>query len=123
MSEDELARARAKAAGSEEILPASTVERLKAEHPGVDLHLLNAGAMTAVFKAPPYAEWRRFKTMYMDTAQRPMAMEALCFGCLVYPTAVEFREMLQRKPAIAESFGSRLVALAAPEEELVEKKL
>jgi hypothetical protein len=121
-TEDQLALKRAQAAGAGD-LPAEVIARLKAENPGVDLLLLNAGPYTGVFKSPPYAEWQRFKSMFWDKAHQSKALETLCFGCLVYPEPDAFRAMLQKKPGIADQWGARLVAMGGPEQEVVEKKL
>lgn len=124
MSDNDVARARAaKSGASDEPLSAAIIEKLKAEHAGIDLRLMSADGFTAVFKAPPWPEWKRFRALYMDAARRPDALETLCYGCLVYPSAEEFRAMLGRKPALAESWGAKLVAAAGPEQEGIEKKL
>jgi hypothetical protein len=100
-----------------------TIAKLKAANPGAELVLLQAAGEEAVFRTPPYAEWKRFKSLYLDPAQRPMALETLVFGCLVHPAATDMREVLNRRPALAEVFGERLASAAGMGAEAVEKKL
>lgn len=101
---------------------AELLERMKGEHPGEDLLSLRSGSAVAIFRSPPYAEWKRFRSLFLDPAKRSDALETLVYGCLVFPTAPELRVMINRKPALAESWGGHLAAAAGMGAEVVEKK-
>jgi hypothetical protein len=90
------------------------IATLKVENPGFELHLLTNDDTEAqvVVKTPSEGEWRRFRSMSSDDAQRAMALRALVLGCVVYPTMPEFAAMLDRRPGLAETFGSKLVDIA-----------
>jgi hypothetical protein len=99
------------------------IAKAKAEHADTTLYLYTVGEDQVVMKTPPPAEWTRFRTMYMDAAQRPRAMHALVYGCLVCPSAAEFGQMLERRPALCEVFGEKLSTAAGLGAEVEEKKL
>ena len=101
---------------------AELFERIKAEHPGEDLILCRSLGQVAVFRSPPYAEWKRFKAMYLDAAKRGDANETLAYGCLVFPTSQELRVIFNKKPALADLWASSLASAAGMGAEVVEKK-
>jgi hypothetical protein len=97
--------------------------KVRADNPGLELHHIVAGDEEIVVKSPPRAEWKRFRAMYLDPAQRPLALETLLFGCLVHPDAAGLNAILERRPAFAEVFGEKLASAAGLGTEAVEKKL
>lgn len=90
------------------------IAKLKADNPGAELHLLTNDETEAevVVKTPSEPEWRRFRSMSSDDSQRAMALRSLVLACVVRPPMEEFAEMLERKPGLAETFGSKLVDIA-----------
>jgi len=98
------------------------LEKLRADNPGEELLLLRSGNVVAVFRSPPYQEWKRFRTMYHDEAKRADALETLVFGCVVFPTPQELRAGLNRRPALYEAWGNRLADAAGGGAEVIEKK-
>lgn len=99
------------------------IARAKSASPGADLRLLSSGGDEVICKVPPRAEWKRFRSMILDPAQRPAALETLVMGCLVHPGPAELAAMLERRPALAEVFGEKLAAAAGLGAEATEKKL
>jgi hypothetical protein len=90
------------------------IAKLKQAHPDAELSLIkddNSGAEVVV-KTPSEPEWRRFRSMSSDENQRAMALRVLVIACVVQPPPDAFAEMLERKPGLAETFGSKLVEIA-----------
>ena len=90
------------------------IAKLKQAHPDAELSHIkddNTGAEVVV-KTPNDGEWRRFRSMSSDDAQRANALRTLVIACVVHPAPAEFMAMLERKPGLAETFGNKLVEIA-----------
>lgn len=105
--------------------PPEVVDRVKNENPGVELRQLTADDTedTFIFKAPTRGEYKRFRKMANDPGQRSEAIEALFWGCLVYPPAQEVRAIMELRPGLADTFGDKLTDWAGAGQEVREKKL
>ncbi len=120
---DELAARRAQDEGSSSF-PAEVIERVKLAHPNSELRELTTEEGIAIIcKAPNRGEYKRFKSMVVDPAQKSMALEALLFGCCVHPSTSELGSLLERRPAYAEVYGEKLAGWAGAGQEVTEKKL
>ena len=96
--------------------------RLRSEH-GDDLHKLEASEVSIVARPPTNAEYRRFRAKTADERTRPDALEELALSCLIHPSRAEFEKILQRKPALADVFGAKLLEIAGITGEADAKKL
>jgi hypothetical protein len=109
-------------AGTE--LPPEVIDKVRAAHGGLELKLLTAEDGTQVIaKAPNRGEWKRYRSMINDPAQRASAYEALFFGCVVYPTGGQLTALIEGRPGYCETFGERLAAWSGAGQEVTEKKL
>src|SRR5688572_3488954 len=99
------------------------IAKVKAEHSGAELRQFSTPDGAVICRAPSRGEFKRFRTMYLDAQQRPGALEALLYGCVVHPDRKVLGELLERRPGLAETFGSELAAWAGLGEEVVQKKL
>lgn len=108
-------------------LEQAQIDKLKAEHPNVELHQVRVGegdreAMIVV-KVPDRARWIRFKEQAADKNRKALALEALVHDCAVFPSKAEVMALLESRPALCESFGGQIVELAGLEETVVARKL
>lgn len=103
------------------MLDASLVDRLKAEHG--EVYLVRAAGAEVVVRPPRRAEYRRFRALVMDESRRADALERLVRDCTVHPAPEELDDLLERKPALAEVVGAKLLELAGAQEEAEIKKL
>lgn len=97
-------------------LDPAIVADLKAKH-GDDLRTLTAGGVTVIVKSPTRAVWTQFRAATADATKRVVALEQLCRSCIINPSPEDLGALFERKPGLAESFGSRLVELAGAMEE------
>jgi hypothetical protein len=90
------------------------IAQLKAKHPNAELHLLTNDdtGTEVVVKTPNDAEWRRFRSMSSDDAQRANALRTLVIACVVQPDPAAFTSMLDSRPGLSETFGNKLVEIA-----------
>ena len=95
------------------------VAAIKATYPAAQ-HLV-CGEDEVVVRPPDRQTWRRFKSELADEAKKPNAVENLLIGCTLLPDQAELAAMLDRKPALAELFGSKVVTLAVGEAEVTVK--
>lgn len=94
----------------------STKDAVLAKFP--EAKVLGAGEHEIIARVPGRAEYRRFKTLALDERRRVDAAETLLRDCCLYPEPKELGELLERAPALAESFGSKLLELAGMEQEV-----
>lgn len=103
------------------------VDKLKAAHPGADLQVVTAGGgdreVSVVVKVPNRERWMRFKTQAADAHRKLLALESLVIDSVVHPSPGELAQLLEARPALAETFGSMIAELAGLEETVVAKKL
>lgn len=79
-------------------------------------------AVSVFVKRVPKADWKRFRSMASDDAQRADALETLTWACVVYPDAAGFGAMLEERPGLAEKIGGKLVDMAGGEKSAEVKK-
>jgi hypothetical protein len=97
------------------------IDALKADHG--QLHVLEACDRAIIVKMPSRQEYRKFKTMGMDAQKRPDALEVLVKLVTVHPVRHELEAMFEQLPALAETFGGKVVELAGAVEDASVKKL
>lgn len=96
------------------------INELKAKHENVYVLTAKSGESIAV-RSPNDPEWGLFQD---DREKRgPRALKNLVRMCLLHPSQSELYEIFNRKPALANIFGARLVELAGLEEEAEVKKV
>jgi hypothetical protein len=73
---------------------------------------LTAGGETVVAVPPSRQTWRRFKSFVTNEQKRADAFEVLLVDCVVYPDRQGLEAILERMPALAETFGDAVAELA-----------
>lgn len=92
----------------------NVLEKVKEQHPGgVELKVKIGGEELSIVVVPPSRIiWRKFKLCIQDERKRPDAFEALVRDCCRWPDAAALDAMLERRPALAETFGDAVAELA-----------
>jgi hypothetical protein len=106
-----------------EKLDEKQIAALKAKHGVDELHVLSASGVRVIVKAPTRDVWMRFKDLAADAKRRRVAFEYLLTACAVHPEGEGVAAILDKKPALAESFGAKLCEMAGLEEEARAEKL
>jgi regulator of sirC expression with transglutaminase-like and TPR domain len=88
-----------------------------------EVYLLSAAGEHVVATVPSSAQFQQFKDYAADDRKRTRALETLTRACVVYPDALAMDVLLERRPGLATSFGSKLVELAGAVEDVEAKKL
>lgn len=105
------------------------IEKVKAAHPGVELHLLTVESKhadrvyQAIAKVPNRDRWMRFKAQLRDDTRKAVAFEGLVRDMVVHPDPQALDSLLEQRPALAESFGGQISELAGLEEKVHARKL
>jgi hypothetical protein len=101
------------------------LERIKAENPGVELHLVSSPetGVDVVVRKPKEDEWRRFRAMQADDEQRSGALRLLAIHSSVFPKGAEFMAMLAEFPGMAETVGAKLIKIAGVDGTATSRKL
>jgi hypothetical protein len=93
-----------------------TKQQVLAEHPGALTVTIPAtnydDEFECMVKRPPRGEWKRFRAMSSDEAQRSEALEMLTKACIVHPPLPEFMKLLDQRPGLTEAIGAELVEVA-----------
>lgn len=95
-------------------IPEKTLEELKAKH-GDDVFVLTSPEsegdlqVQVAFKRPTRGIYRKYKAESVDEKKKTIAIENLAMACLIHPTPEEFDALLDRMPALADSFGLSLM--------------
>ena len=76
-----------------------------------------------IVKVPGRAEYRRFKTLGLDERRRVDAGETLLRDCCLSPDAKGLADLLERAPALAETFSGKLLELAGMAQEVAARDL
>lgn len=97
-------------------------EALKSAH-GDDLHVVTVKGTDFVFKVPDRHIWNRFKDQVADARRRRGATEMLVKACAVHPSVEAIDAIFDKRPALAETLGSKLGELAGLEEDVESGKL
>jgi hypothetical protein len=107
----------------ESAIPPERIRELKDKFPHSDLSLITAPTgEVVVLRNPSREEWRRFKVKAADERKRSDAMEQLLSICVVEPSAVALDSMLEKRPALLETFCDELFEMAGLAKRDVEKK-
>lgn len=59
-----------------------------------------------VFRRPTRGEYKRFRGMANNPAQKPDAAEMIARATVVHPSSGDFDKLLERRPGIPEQLGS-----------------
>lgn len=86
------------------------LEDLKAKHGSAfPIHIPETefdAALDVAVRRPPRGEWKRYRAMLFDEAQRADALETLTKACVVHPSAEEFAALLNDRPALVSTIGN-----------------
>ncbi len=85
------------------------IANLKEKHGTV--HVLTGAGEQVIVRSPTAKDWRTFRKMACGW-RRHLAAEALFRACCLYPVGRDLGELLERRPAAAESFVEKLLDLA-----------
>ena len=103
------------------------IARLRSQHGIVALVSFKesefAPAADVVVKMPPRGEYKRYRAMLFDEAQRPGALEQLARVCTVYPDKEGLERMEHDRPSMWERVGAKVTALAGGDDDVSVKKL
>jgi len=101
------------------------LERIKAENPGVELHVVSSpeASVEIVVRKPKEDQWRVFRAMQADDEQRPGALRWLASYCAVFPKGADFAALLAERPGLAETVGAKLVKIAGVDGTATSRKL
>ena len=91
------------------MVPEAIIEAARATHGEVSE--LTAGEYAVLVRAPTRGEYKRFRAESLDERKRAEAVEHLCRSCVVYPDPAAFDALLDRKPALADIFGAKVLEL------------
>jgi hypothetical protein len=89
---------------------AKKLEEVREKYPKVVA--LTAGGESVMVVPPGRSQWRRFKKAITDEAKRADAFEILLRDCVVFPDPQGLEAILDRMPALAETFGDAVAELA-----------
>ena len=111
-----------KAKETKALIPQETIAKVKAERGagGLELHVLEAAGNAVIVRTPSSGIWDAFQEARDKVGTR--ALRQLLCDCVVYPESAEVLGMLDRRPALANVFGAKLLELAGLEEEAKAKK-
>lgn len=100
----------------------ATLDALREKHG--ELHELPLGEGEAVLvRRPRRADYKKFRGKADREATRADALEILARDCIVWPDVAAFEAMLERRPALADVVGGKLLELAGLSEDPDTKKL
>lgn len=99
-----------------------TLENLRTQHPGVELHAIRCAGEEIVVRPPTAAEFERF-TLNMERESRTKALGALLFSCAVHPSMEALQSLLDRRAGLVFSFGNELCKIAGLNQEAESQKL
>ena len=84
------------------------IASLESTHKRVAHIIGRNGAWEVVLRKPTRAEYKRFRSMLHNDAQKADATESLARTCVVYPSREAFDSMLDEYPAIGDAAGGVL---------------
>lgn len=93
------------------MLSQDDIEKLKTQHLRIAHVVGKDNVWECVFRKPTRSEYKRFRAMAVNDAQKPEAQEWLAVQCVVYPTREGFDDLLNDYPAIPEGAAGELIAL------------
>lgn len=111
----------------------SVFESVKAANSDLDLHLLSHDGFEIVVRSPSRAAYKKFRKWASDPSKRDLAIEELvtmsvvavggCTSTKEDDVSAAWERMLDRRPALSETFGNKLLSLAGMSDEAEAKKL
>lgn len=102
-------------------IPAEVIDAARTKHGEVTE--ITAAGETVLARRPTRGEYKRFRAESLSDVKRADAVEHLCRSCIVHPDASGFDAMLERKPALADIFGAKVLELAGAVGEAEARKL
>jgi len=100
----------------------TTIEKLKADNPGSDLHVIKIAGETVVIRPPSSGEFERFVSN-MERESRAKALGALLFSVRVYPSSEALQSILDKKAGLVFSIGNEVCKIAGLNQEAETSKL
>ena len=90
------------------------LEKAKAQYPDAQpLKVKIDGEEIVILVIPPTRLlWRKFKMCIQNERTRPDAFEQLVRDCTKWPSAEDLSAMLEKRPALGETFGDAIAELA-----------
>ncbi len=108
------------------VIDEALVNSLKSKHPGCDLRQIgDEDEDPIIVRTPTLAEWKAFKAQARDD-NKAKAMDApawLVKTCCVWPEDATRKEIIDRKPAIVDTWANKLAEFAGVRESIASKKL
>ena len=95
--------------------------KVKQENPGAEVYQLSAGPHAILVRSPSDAIWAAFQDAKEKGGTR--ALKQLVLDCVLHPSADEVRSIFEKKPALANTWGVKLMDIAGLEEEAQVKKV
>jgi hypothetical protein len=91
-----------------------TIDKVKAEHPGLELELLIHPTLPdqALARVPEVGVYETYLQMLGDPAQRPNAARALCYGSILSPDKKGIDEMFKGHPALPGVWAGEIAEMA-----------
>lgn len=108
-------------AADESAVPAEVVADLKSKYG--EVHLLGNEFGVAVFRVPKLTEWQRYRDERANPQASGVALRHLVNMCRVWPEAVEFKALIDGRPAMIDVFGGELLEIAGAKSATIVKKL
>jgi hypothetical protein len=105
------------------IITPEEVSRLRAAHPGCDLHFRKTEFAEVVLRPASLAEYERFLTDAREPAARTTAMRRLVSQAVVYPDDKEFGALVERYPAIVQVLADEVIEISGGKAVTERKKL
>ena len=90
------------------MLSTEQLDELRTQHKKIAHVADKHGEWEAVYRRPTSAEYKRFRAMLHNDAQKADATEWLARACVVHPTRDQFNALLDEFPAIADASGTAL---------------
>lgn len=99
------------------------IAQLKDQH-GDNIHMITTDENDSIVaKAPTKPIYEKYKAALFDDRKRARANEGLVRDCLVAPDRETFNAMIETKPALIETYATKLLELAGAREAVEAKKL
>lgn len=93
------------------------VEKLKAEHPGIELYRVDTVAGMAIIRSPSVDDYSAFQRARRDPKRAAGAPEILTTAGTVYPAHAVLMQWKKKHPAVLDSIADRVIELAGSDTE------
>lgn len=104
-------------------IPEDVIAKVRADNPGVELHLLGNEFGQAIFRVPPKATFERYLTEMMETETRVQAFRTIVNDSLVYPDKEGMAALLKERPGLLTTFAGELSEIAGVKRASISRKL